>query len=370
MRVAIIDPFLDTSHAYWANGIIQHSRHDITLYYNKPKHWKWQMIGGTLELAEKIRSDIESFDLLLVTDMLDLACFLGYLSHKRSPRVIIYFHENQITYPWSPKDPDPSKNRDHHYGFMNLRSAYLADHIVFNSRYHKKSFYGALPKFKNQFPSINWPIDEDKLLKQTSILPIGLERRIPDIKNQDETPVFVWNHRWEYDKGPDQFFQILFQLKERGIHFKIVVLGKPYPQQPAIFKRAKKELKDEILHWGYVERKEEYYLKLSLANIALVTGHQDFFGISVIEAIQMGCFPLLPNRLAYPEHLPNAENDFALYEEHELIHKLIKIIERKYYLSTEHYSDYITKYQWDNIIGSYDLLFEGIASQKESNILG
>ena len=33
--------------------------------------------------------------------------------------IVMYFHENQITYPWSPNDRDIIKERDHHYGFIN-----------------------------------------------------------------------------------------------------------------------------------------------------------------------------------------------------------------------------------------------------------
>ena len=27
-------------------------------------------------------------------------------------------------------------------------------------------------------------------------------------------PLILWNHRWEYDKNPEPFFQSLFRLKD------------------------------------------------------------------------------------------------------------------------------------------------------------
>ena len=42
----------------------------------------------------------------------------------------------------------------------------------------------------------------------------GLERRA------DQKPLVLWNHRWEYDKRPEEFFETLFQL-----HADIVLAG-------------------------------------------------------------------------------------------------------------------------------------------------
>jgi glycosyltransferase involved in cell wall biosynthesis len=41
---------------------------------------------------------------------------------------------------------------------------------------------------------------------------------------------------------------------------------------------------------------------------------QENFGISVIEAMLMGCVPLLPDRLSYPEILPEEFHEHFLYK--------------------------------------------------------
>tara|TARA_B100000497_G_scaffold127499_1_gene169525 strand:+ start:92 stop:1204 length:1113 start_codon:yes stop_codon:yes gene_type:complete len=360
MRIALIDPFFEVSHSHWANGIVDHSRFAVDIFCNKAKHWKWQMIGGTLELASRVKSQLRNYDLIIVTDMIDLPSFLGYLTKEKTPPVLLYFHENQITYPWSETDQDIKSNRDHHYGFMNLRSAYVADYIAFNSEYHFNSFYGAIPKFIGQFPSIKWPFTIDNLKEKSTVIPIGINKKITTKKPSNATPYFVWNHRWEYDKGPDKFFNTLFWLDYQKIDFKLIVLGKPYVNQPKIFDEAKERLSHNILHWGYAENKDEYYEKLNMANIALITGNQDFFGISVVESIQYGCLPLLPNRLAYPEHLPAGLNDVALYSEDDMMQNLMQVIRNKSFLNTSSYQEFITKYHWGNVIEFYDQVFEEI----------
>ncbi len=69
----------------------------------------------------------------------------------------------------------------------------------------------------------------------------------------------VWPHRWEHDKNPESFFEVLFQLKEKGLRFKLSVLGESFPQVPHIFDEAKVKLSDEIIHFGRLDSKEDYY---------------------------------------------------------------------------------------------------------------
>ena len=114
----------------------------------------------------------------------------------------------------------------------------------------------------------------------------------------DQPPLILWNHRWEYDKNPEEFFRALFALQEQGIEFELAVLGESYKKHPPIFSEAKTRLAEQIVHWGYAESFAEYAKWLWRADILPVTSIHDFFGISVVEAIYCGCTPLLPKRLA------------------------------------------------------------------------
>ena len=149
----MVEPYLGGSHAAWAYGYQAHSRHQVALISHPDRFWKWRMHGGAVTLARQFLRRDRDPDLIVATDMLDLTTFLALTRHKtaRLP-VVIYFHENQICYPWSPKDRDILQKRDHHYGFINYSSALAADLVVFNSVYHQTAFFDALPRFLKQFP--------------------------------------------------------------------------------------------------------------------------------------------------------------------------------------------------------------------------
>lgn len=359
MKIALIDSFYDESHQFWAKGLQKHSNHEIEIFSNEPFHWKWQMVGGTMNIAQKIGKRIEDFDALLVTDMVDLPCLIGYLKEYKIPPTIVYFHENQITYPWSPNDEDLKHRRDHHYGFMNYRSAYIADNVVFNSEYHLSSFLNALPEFLSQFPTSGFKMNSQCIDKKSVVLPIGIEMEHYRTCNfSEEKPIFLWNHRWEYDKGPNLFFSTLMELNKKGIEFDLIVLGKSHRKTPKVFEEVAYRLKERIIHWGYVKESSDYYRLLQIANIALITSQQDFFGISVVEAISAGCYPLLPKRLAYREHIERAKWDEIFYTDEDLMKKLIHVIMEKKYKDTASFQGFVSKYDWSLVIGEYDSLFE------------
>lgn len=353
MRIALIDPFFDDSHRMWAEGWQAHSLHEIDIYSGKAHYWKWKMTGGTITLADTINRSNKVYDLFLTTDMVNVPLFKSLLNegYNHVP-FYLYFHENQITYPWSPTDSDIKKKRDHHYGFINFCSALVSEKIFFNSQYHKDSLIGALPGFLKQFPDKSLIHHVKKLEKKSIVLPIGMD--LPEhTSSLSACPVFIWNHRWEYDKNPQTFFNTLFQLKEQKVIFKLIVAGKSFGEIPDIFQKAKKILKSEIIHFGYVKSKSSYLNLLAQSNLLLVTSNQDFFGISIVEAIAAGCYPVLPDRLSYREHVSISEK--VIYNnDDELLPLLSEVIAKESYLNTRPFSEYVRKYDWKNLIEKYD----------------
>ena len=50
--------------------------------------------------------------------------------------------------------------------------------------------------------------------------------------------------------------------------------------------------------------KQEYYELLAKSKVVVSFALQENFGFSVAEAVYLGCVPVLPNRLVYPEFYP------------------------------------------------------------------
>ena len=316
------------------------------------------MHGGAVNLAAITPK--QKPDLILATDMLDLSSYLGLTkSWSHNIPTAIYFHENQLNYPWSPADADVKLERDNHYAFINYISALAADHVFFNSAYHLNAFIEELPKFLKAFPDNNNLATVAAIKGKSSVLPLALNLKNLDAHKPEkiEKPnraVILWNHRWEYDKNPDRFFNALFELAEHGIDFKLVVLGESYEKRPPVFDTAKEKLADKILHFGYAESFDEYCKWLWVADILPVTSIQDFFGVSVIEAMYCNVVPFLPKRLAYPEHIPAEFHHTFFYDEEDFVTKLQKRIMDVKYLRVMNTRQYAVKYDWGNLIKQYD----------------
>ena len=165
MNVLFLEPFYTGSHKSWIEGIKKNSKHEISVLEMPGRFWKWRMHGGSVYLGKKFNGLQREPDLIVASDMIDLSGFLA-LTRKKSSSIpcVVYFHENQLTYPWSPDDRDIINNRDKHYGFINYISALSADRVLFNSSFHMESFIEALPLILKHFPDFNeiHTIDEIK----------------------------------------------------------------------------------------------------------------------------------------------------------------------------------------------------------------
>lgn len=363
LKILIVEPFFTGSHQSWAEGFQAFSQHEVKILSITGRHWKWRMHSGAVTLARLFLADNYQPDLILATDMLDLPTFLGLTRHRTANiPTVIYFHENQITYPWSPTDPDLTLKRDNQYGFKNFTSAIAADGLFFNSNYHKNSFISALPNFLNQFPDYHELIQVEPIAAKSKVLYLGVNLHQLDAFSTTEkmdVPLLLWNHRWEYDKNPVAFFQALFQLKEEGIPFKLAVLGKNYKNAPAIFKEAATKLKSEIVQFGKVKSLEGYAQWLWKADILPVSNNQDFFGQSVVEAIYCNCFPILPKRLAYPEHIPFTHHATYFYENEEDFYLKIKAaIQHMDVTRKEATQSFVKHYDWRTLAPIYDKQLE------------
>lgn len=323
MRILLIEPYFGGSHQVWAEGYGRNSEHEVYLLTLPARFWTWRMRGGAITLAGDTERWVQANgrpDVVLASDMLDLPAFLGAARrYLGDVPVALYFHESQFTYPWSPK-----LRTDLQYAYVNWSSMQAADLTLFNSEFHAGVVAEHLPKFLRQFPDFTHEQLVDGVLDRARVLPVGIDlHRLDgaDVSPDDGPPLVLWNQRWEHDKDPAAFFRAMFGLADDGVEFRLAVCGENFRQVPEEFAEAEKRLSDHLVHFGFAAE-EDYVRLLKSADVVVSTALHEFFGIAIVEAAYAGAFPVLPDRLSYPELMPAEVHELVLYQEGGLQERL------------------------------------------------
>jgi len=322
LRVALVEPYLDGSHRAWAEGFAARSRHDVEIFGLPGIHWKWRMQGGHVNLISRIElaaAERGPFDVVLATSMTNVAALLGQGRRTLgSSRVVLYMHENQLTFPLSPDDePDLT------YAMINWTSMLAADLVVFNSHFHRDAWFDELPRFLGRFPDQRHARLIDAVRARTAVLPVGIELEpLGSIERRaNERPLVLWNHRWEYDASPAEFAAAVEALVGAGLEFDVALAGdRPADDRPELI-ALRTLLGPRLVHDGHADI-GTYRLLLRRADIVVSAARHEFFGVAVTEAIAAGAFPVLPNRLVYPERIPAEHHAACLYGDGGLVDRL------------------------------------------------
>ena len=331
MNILALESYYGLSHKAFIDGWMKHSRHNFTLLTLGGNKWKWRMRHSAITFAEQVKKLVaegQSFDAVFCNDMLNLAEFLGLCLELKGTPSVAYFHENQLTYP-----NRYESERDYQYVLTNMTTMLAADAVWFNSAFHKDEFLGALKCFLKRMPDNQHVELVEEIRDKASIHPPGI--KLFDRRGERKAgPLrILWAARWEHDKNPDDFFEAMKKLKGYGVKFRLSVLGESFRDVPEVFAWAKEYFADQIDHFGYQPTVEEYRKVLLSTDVFVSTADHEFFGISALEAIAAGNYPLLPNRLAYPDIIkkiaPGKESEF-LYDMPigTLVEKLVILSER------------------------------------------
>lgn len=358
-----IEPFYGGSHRDFAQGLVAHSRHDIKLATLPARFWKWRMRGAALHFVRTI-DDLRAYDGIVASNLMSLSDFTALCGGCRPP-TLVYFHENQLTYPLA-----PGERMDMQFGFTDITTALCADRILFNSRFHFDRFFATLPGFISRMPEFKprWVIDS--IRDKAGVLHPGC--RFDATAAQPAPwdpgpPLIVWNHRWEFDKNPDGFFSALDRIDRMGIDFRLALLGENYQVRPKAFVAARSRFGKKIVQYGFVESNGAYLEWLKKGTVVVSTANQENFGISVVEAMRHGCLPLLPDRLSYPEVLPPEFHDVFLYrDEDDLVEKLADILRHPERFAAERkvLSGIMARHAWTSVVDRYDRELDLLSSME------
>jgi glycosyltransferase involved in cell wall biosynthesis len=366
VQILLLEPYDTGSHAVWMRGYQAHSAHAIHILSLPGQFWQWRMLGGAITLAEQFHHLDFAPDLIVASDMLDLTTFLALTRPVTAHvPVAVYFHENQLTYPAGPR-----QKQQQHYAFINYLSALTADAVFFNSDFHRAAFLDELPRLLKHYPDHNNLSTLDWLRDKSAVLPVGLDLRRYDAHRPESPrdparpPLIVWNHRWEYDKNPKPFFTALYRLAREGVPFEVALIGENVRQQPKEFEEARERLGSRVIQYGYVATFADYARLLWDAHIAVSTSNQDFFGISVVEALYCGAWPVLPARLNYPALVPEQWHHKTLYHDYAGLVRRLRSHLRDPHPAPPDLRAHVAGFDWQVLAPQYDAVLVSVADNR------
>lgn len=382
LRVLFLEPFNGGSHAAFAQGLAGHSAHEVVVSGLPPRHWKWRMHGAALTFSEEYadrRRRGESWDLILLTSLIDVSDFRARICRSTGPHppLLFYLHETQFDYP-----SDLGADRDARYGFRNLLSLVASDYALFNSASHRRRFLADAESFLRTLPK---PVPKGLIREaraKSGVLYPGVEGpRVVSRTNKDKDrgnrgcftfkhdrkgPLILWNHRWEHDKNPDVFFSALQAIDTPQLPWQLAVAGERYRHAPPVFAEAREKLDHRIAHFGYLEERAAYRRLLEESDIVVSTSRQENFGLSVVEAILAGAIPLLPSRLSYPELLPREAHDLLLYGSDGELPGLLRLVLQspdRFRSVADLAEARLRNYRWEYQAPRFDRVMERIAER-------
>lgn len=325
-RILLLSAYDAASHQQWRSSLRDLFPMAHWTELSLPaRHFAWRARGNSLTWAFNHRRELtDNYALLIATSMTDLSALRGFVPALANIPTLVYFHENQFAYPDNTGQPEYQAHNLLNLQLTSIYTALCADRIAFNSDWNRRSFLAGARHLLDRLPD-HVPHGLTELIEQRSLvlpvpLPDTLFERISmaePCKNvpqgaSDDTVNIVWNHRHEYDKGPELLLAIMQELIRRGLRFRLHLLGQRFRQQPAAFAALRDLLADYYdsrdIEPGtdeHIKNRHDYHQLLRNCDIVLSTARHDFQGLSVLEACALGCTPLVPDALAYPEYFPD-----------------------------------------------------------------
>jgi len=305
--VLVLEPYYAGSHRAVLDGVLSRlgDGWEADLLTLPARKWKWRMRGAGITMAARARelhAGGARWNLVFASTFVNLAEFKGLAGEAvAGVPSVVYFHENQLLYPVRHE-----AEWDLQFPLTNITSALAADECWFNTAWNLDGFLTEIPGFLKRFPDHLPKGVVQAIRAKSSVLHPPFDAAAFDAvpPARDGHPRIVWPHRWEHDKGPDTFFAAATALAAEGLDFEVAVAGQAFADKPDCFERAEAALGHRLTHLGEPGSRADYARLLRSSDIAVSTAVNEFFGIAMVEACYAGCYPLVPDDLAYPELYP------------------------------------------------------------------
>jgi glycosyltransferase involved in cell wall biosynthesis len=312
-RILLLSAYDAMSHKMWRGRLLEmFPEHTWTQLVLPPRHFNWRIRGNSLQWALNEKDLLnQGYDLLIATSMVDLASLRGFIPRIAQLPTLLYFHENQFVYPLGSKP----RNSNVEPQLVPLYSALCADAIVFNSNYNRSTFLQGTRELLKILPD-QLPQELLERIEKSEVLPVPLEKfpfeavTSAILERPKQILDVVWNHRWEYDKGPKLLLCLAQAILAQQLPIRLHVVGQQFRSSPAEFEKIATLLEQHAADlsidqgsFGFVEKRERYIYLLKNCEVVLSTALHDFQGLAIQEACTLGCTPLVPDALVYPEYI-------------------------------------------------------------------
>jgi glycosyltransferase involved in cell wall biosynthesis len=363
LRVLYFEPlYIGGSHELQARGFLDHTRHNVS-FVGRPilTNWLDNYFYGPKVLTSFVKSSIPDLNAIIATDMSSYghASTICQLLGSEEIPLIINFLEHDFAWPQS----QDRKNVAAAIPMLTLASTKVANKILFQTKYSYQSLMDGARKIVVQ-------AEVEKIEAKCQIVPAGVDFAAIEkhrAEKQNEIPTILFNHRCDYDKNWPQFLDAVSVLNSEGVKFDLILTGSPNEKVPEELNDRIAGLKDHVKHVGYVESREEYAKLLWQSDIVCSTSLQECFGISVVEAVYCDCFPILPNRLSYPELIPSEHHDQHLFNSFDELVQLLRVaIANHKTLKDASLHRHVEKFDWSIVAPQIDDVIESVASKNKS----
>ena len=315
MKILLLSAYDALSHRYWREGLVeQFPDIEWTVLTLPARYFRYRVRSNPLSwLADSQQTLQANYDVVIATSMVDIATLRGLVPSLAATPLWLYCHENQFAYPAGAEKNNPVAH-DLEAKMVFIYNCLAADKISFNSHWNRDSALAGMSELLQRFPEKINPSLLEAIASKSDVLPVPLNTHT-DINsteplNSIASPLrLLWNHRWEYDKGPDRLLALVKALEASGLICELNIVGQQFRQLPKAFSLIEIILEQSSTlqkgRWGYIDSASDYQQLLQQCDVVVSTALHDYQGIAILEAVQAGCVPLLPNQIVYPEIFSN-----------------------------------------------------------------
>lgn len=206
----------------------------------------------------------------------------GTFEYKARPPIIAA--HNYVIHPTLPYPFDVQG----HVAFAQLSGAIFADHNVFNSDYCRWMLFDNAKRWLNQETM-------EIIAAKSSQIPYGtLEPELLPVETDNPVPVIAYNHRLQAYKNFQRTFELLDELYQEGLRFRVRYMNNTT------------EMTTQIAKYPFVEIKlcanrRDYLAALRGCDLNVTNSQHETFCIAAIESMALGQPLIAPNGITFPE---------------------------------------------------------------------